>query len=606
MLLIHSRLVIYFRLVLLLALKIFVLACKYKKPLTLTQSITNELLILNKINFEEFEMNPKANHDSHVYCCYLLKCLNQEWENYIYIGFTNNPVRRIKQHNGLLENGAKKTRWKRPWEMVVFVYGFPTKHSALQFEWHWQNPNSSRILKHKFKKNQNSVKKKFEVLVEMLNINPWRQYPLHLNFTKQAFKDDWDQFLHIKDHYLSHIPAYMNIYVRPLYVLTYFLTKGSQQKESANANENEKTDINDGSNDTSLVLSENASFILHPSDQDILTRHCWASRAMLPKIVFCHCCCLTVSLTDLKQSILSPLKHTSEVDRTSDVAITTHSQPSLHISLLQNRLTKCPKCFGFLHILCLAKAHVSNELKKRENQKKKEDFDETFDRSNLLPKIMSCPKCGNLSHWAEFIANIVKLSQATFDGDDDNDNDKNNSTVIDIDFDDDDSDDDYEGGKEDDDNDDNDKNANHSHKAKANEIGENDCQYSVDHNDYHCPDILTSRSMAGLESVQRHEFVDTCKKHSPNSGVNASSVKLNLSNVYKNLSNDDDNDITISDSDHSPKQTLPILDSFDIVSSTIRNEKDDNGLDDSMEMTFQERLLAKQKSCQNTTNPDGL
>ena len=46
--------------------------------------------------------------------------------------FTVNPRRRIRQHNGEITSGAWRTKRKRPWEMVLCIYGFPTNVSALQ------------------------------------------------------------------------------------------------------------------------------------------------------------------------------------------------------------------------------------------------------------------------------------------------------------------------------------------------------------------------------------------------------------------------------------------------------------------------------------------
>jgi len=66
-----------------------------------------------------------------------------------YIGFTVNPKRRIRQHNGELAMGACSTRALRPWQMVLVVYGFSSKARALAFEWAWQHPRRSRSIKDK-------------------------------------------------------------------------------------------------------------------------------------------------------------------------------------------------------------------------------------------------------------------------------------------------------------------------------------------------------------------------------------------------------------------------------------------------------------------------
>jgi predicted GIY-YIG superfamily endonuclease len=64
-----------------------------------------------------------------------------------YIGFTNAPSRRLRQHNGDIKGGARKTRLGRPWDMLLFVHGFTSKVSALQFEWAAQHPTQTRFLK---------------------------------------------------------------------------------------------------------------------------------------------------------------------------------------------------------------------------------------------------------------------------------------------------------------------------------------------------------------------------------------------------------------------------------------------------------------------------
>ncbi|KAI1317040.1 hypothetical protein EDD11_009106 [Mortierella claussenii] len=78
------------------------------------------------------------------YCCYLLASTVPRYKTHGYVGSTPDPIKRLRQHNGDLTQGAKKTTRKRPWKMALLVHGFPTKVAALQFEWAWQYPERSR------------------------------------------------------------------------------------------------------------------------------------------------------------------------------------------------------------------------------------------------------------------------------------------------------------------------------------------------------------------------------------------------------------------------------------------------------------------------------
>ena len=122
--------------------------------------------------------------------CYLLRSQNPRYKTSCYVGFTVDPKHRLKQHNGEIVGGAFKTHTKRPWEMTIVVYGFPTRKLALRFEWTWQHPIESKRLKHV---NWNQIFQNYggprkynthiRILKEMLNSAPWVNLSLRLCVT---------------------------------------------------------------------------------------------------------------------------------------------------------------------------------------------------------------------------------------------------------------------------------------------------------------------------------------------------------------------------------------------------------------------------------------
>lgn len=53
----------------------------------------------------------------------------------VYVGMTCNPARRLRQHNGEIAGGARRTRGGRPWAFDIVVAGFATARQAMQAEW---------------------------------------------------------------------------------------------------------------------------------------------------------------------------------------------------------------------------------------------------------------------------------------------------------------------------------------------------------------------------------------------------------------------------------------------------------------------------------------
>ncbi|OII75898.1 GIY-YIG catalytic domain-containing protein [Cryptosporidium andersoni] len=128
----------------------------------------------------------KINIPSHF--CYLL--LSESKKKASYIGYTVNPVRRLRQHNGEIKKGAKKTKSGIPWYMAICINGFPNRIAALRFEWAWQHPHickatrsqiivwgitrvSKRSGKFILNRKQWSVQQRIGILLCMVSIEPW-------------------------------------------------------------------------------------------------------------------------------------------------------------------------------------------------------------------------------------------------------------------------------------------------------------------------------------------------------------------------------------------------------------------------------------------------
>ncbi|RSH86882.1 Slx4p interacting protein [Apiotrichum porosum] len=133
------------------------------------------------------------------YACYLLRSLAVLNSQRTYVGSTPDPPRRLRQHNGELKQGAWQTSRFRPWEMQMIVYGFPSKLTALQFEWAWQHPERSRHLRQLGAQNgaaplfakdskRNWIHRKAIVALALLRCDPFSSLPLNVRcFTPETY-----------------------------------------------------------------------------------------------------------------------------------------------------------------------------------------------------------------------------------------------------------------------------------------------------------------------------------------------------------------------------------------------------------------------------------
>eukprot|EP00727_Mastigamoeba_balamuthi_P014333 m51a1_g9524 putative structure-specific endonuclease (257) ;mRNA; f:760853-761873 len=165
-----------------------------------------------------------------MFCCYLLTSLSPRHALQTYIGFTTDPRRRLRQHNGELAHGAKRTSTRRPWEMVVVVHGFETKELALQFEWAWQHPAVSRRARDtpagqvSRKRGAWLLPAKLRCMYELLLLQPWADGQLGLLFLTDRLRVLCRHHKYLKD--CPNLPEHMTATIGPVDQLPSLLHRG--------------------------------------------------------------------------------------------------------------------------------------------------------------------------------------------------------------------------------------------------------------------------------------------------------------------------------------------------------------------------------------------
>lgn len=137
-----------------------------------------------------------------LYGVYLLNSITKK--SSFYVGSTPNPLRRLRQHNGdLSKGGAYRTKKQgyRPWKLVLYVYGFPSKIFALQFEHAWQHAYQTRhiSLEEKLnpgKKHTGSGTSSHSKLANcrlLLNSNSFKRLGLKIAIFNKNIYDIWNK-----------------------------------------------------------------------------------------------------------------------------------------------------------------------------------------------------------------------------------------------------------------------------------------------------------------------------------------------------------------------------------------------------------------------------
>lgn len=96
---------------------------------------------------------------------YLLQCTDKS----TYVGATVDLNRRLRQHNGEIKGGARRTTSKlsnyKSWTRVCHVSEFPDWTATLQFEWRWKQ------LSRKYASNMDPLEKRMRALHELLSLS---------------------------------------------------------------------------------------------------------------------------------------------------------------------------------------------------------------------------------------------------------------------------------------------------------------------------------------------------------------------------------------------------------------------------------------------------
>jgi structure-specific endonuclease subunit SLX1 len=82
--------------------------------------------------------------DNGPWYCYFLRNAQPQYRGLTYIGSTNDPRRRLRQHNEEISGGARYTHGRGGgWEIYALVTGFPNHVNALSCEWRCKKPTGN-------------------------------------------------------------------------------------------------------------------------------------------------------------------------------------------------------------------------------------------------------------------------------------------------------------------------------------------------------------------------------------------------------------------------------------------------------------------------------
>ena len=297
-----------------------------------------------------------------MFFCYILSSLHKRYLNTTYIGFTDDPLHRIRQHNGEIKGGAKFTKRRRPWKIILVVSNFPNKIAALKFEWAWQNPFCSNFIKEdlenklivpkmtkrKLMNYYNSIQFKVEVLNVLINSKVFGRINLNINI----FDNTPSEGLIITDILKSNMTKIINI-------------NYDEFKNIMNKKKNENEFLNENN------LNENL-------DEELLS---FDNLNIPDRCIICE----------------EFFDNNDKKNNDTNENISENSEDS-NLNNDDNRkndkkeyIVKCQMCKSPFHMICLANT----------------EHEKNNDIYNLVPKKADCFVCGKSLIWSEWVKNLT-------------------------------------------------------------------------------------------------------------------------------------------------------------------------------------------------------
>lgn len=144
--------------------------------------------------------------------CYIIKSTDPSHPNKSYNGSTNNPIRRLRQHNGEIVGGAYRTKIGQPWIYYAVLKGMPNHINALQCEYAIRYPLSKRKKLPKYK----GVNGRIVGLNDTLKLSQWTKKSDVLNDSMSLELWILHDYAHLIDNLPSNIVVNIVDHIDPL------------------------------------------------------------------------------------------------------------------------------------------------------------------------------------------------------------------------------------------------------------------------------------------------------------------------------------------------------------------------------------------------------